>query len=274
MHQNWAAVAVLALSLGVSAPAYAGWEQVDNGRDYVYRLDDGSIAKDCFIDGYYVDMDGVWVPCLDLELEANRCYTALKGASDLRVKVADGYNNNEVIKVATYMRDLRMVGTKSILCSFSSTGEKYVQVSGVSYYQIEADDAFCDKYLTDVANQFRHIESDRDKVIALNDWMIEQFEYDYSEKNSTIKALIDTKTGTCLPYSAMFKRICNKMGIQCDIIQGTAQSNIGIGRHAWNRVYIDGVAYYNDTCWNDTSRRSQDYLLISLEQISKDHWED
>lgn len=273
MHQKLAVTAILALTLGVSTPVYAGWEQVGEG-GYVYRLDDSSIAKDCFIDGYYVDMDGVWVPCLDLELEANRCYTALKEASDMRVKVTDGRSHDEVLKIATYMRDLRMVGTKSILCSFSSTGEKFVQVPGVPYHQMEADDIFCDIYLTDVANKFRHFESDRDKIVALNSWMIEQFEYDYSGNNSTIKALIDTKTGTCLPYSAFFKRVCNKLGIQCDIVQGISKSNLGTGRHVWNRVYIDGVVLYNDTCWNDTSRKSQDYLLVTLEQISKDHWEE
>ena len=106
----------------------------------------------------------------------------------MRVKVTDGRSNDEVLKIATYMRDLRMVGTKSILCSFSSTGEKFIQVPGVPHHQMEADDIFCDIYLTDVANKFRHFESDRDKVTALNSWMIEQFEYDYSGNNSTIKA--------------------------------------------------------------------------------------
>ena len=58
----------------------------------------------------------------------------------------------------------------------------------------------------------------------------------------------------------------NTLGIPTDYVRGYSNG----GRHGWNRVLVDGVYYYIDVTWNDSTGTNQ-WLMISEAQMSLDH---
>lgn len=74
----------------------------------------------------------------------------------------------------------------------------------------------------------------------------------YSAGVSSSDSLFSSGVGNCNAYASAFKQMCNAMGLQCDIVAGTAYNGSGWIGHAWNIVYISGVGYYVDVCFADT----------------------
>jgi transglutaminase/protease-like cytokinesis protein 3 len=58
-----------------------------------------------------------------------------------------------------------------------------------------------------------------------------------------------------MTYALMFKEMCDIANIECEYIPGSAG-----GPHAWNRVKVNDVWYWNDVTWYD-SRKNENYYL-------------
>ncbi len=103
---------------------------------------------------------------------------------------------------------------------------------------------------------------------AVDAYLCAHMEYNYNYY--TIKDAIANNRGRCQGYANAFKCIMERLGIPTVYVRGTANG----GNHAWNRSEINGVYYYTDVCWNDEgSNSTKKYLLVSYEEISKDHLE-
>ena len=100
--------------------------------------------------------------------------------------------------------------------------------------------------------------TEKDAVIAINNYVCSLIDYELSQGDFYLA--LQTGKGNCRTYACIFKMMCNQVGIECDYIEGFANG----GGHAWNRVYIGGVPYWVDACWNDGGNQ---YLL------SADLWE-
>ena len=113
--------------------------------------------------------------------------------------------------------------------------------------------------------------SDREVAIALNNYLCAIAEYDHSYSRHSAMAIFTQGLGVCQSYANAYWRLMNAAGIPTDYISGQAFNGVQTGSHGWNRVLIDGAYYYVDVTWNDTC--SNQYLLLSYEQISYDHFE-
>lgn len=100
--------------------------------------------------------------------------------------------------------------------------------------------------------------TEKDAIIAINNYVCDLITYELSQGDFYLA--LQTGKGNCRTYACIFKMMCNQIGIECDYIEGFANG----GGHAWNRVYIGGVPYWVDCCWNDGGNQ---YLL------SADLWE-
>ncbi len=89
----------------------------------------------------------------------------------------------------------------------------------------------------------------------------------------------------CDGYSRLFKALCDRAGIKCEIIRGYARTNYGTGRfsvnHTWNAVYIDNAWQLLDVTWasgiisygNEYIRQFNNfYFLTPPEQFIQDHY--
>jgi len=110
--------------------------------------------------------------------------------------------------------------------------------------------------------------SDREIAVAMNNYLCAILTYDNSYSSYTTVSALTSGRAICQGYANAYWRLMNAAGIPTDYVRGYANG----GRHGWNRCLIDGVYYYVDVTWND-SLGNNNYLLISYDQISRDHTE-
>ena len=90
-------------------------------------------------------------------------------------------------------------------------------------------------------------DTDEEKVKAIYEWMIHNFEYDY-EYNPVIQYFNAHKTlskrkGICYDFAHLFAALCRSQNIPCYVVDGDKCDDVQY-HHTWNRVY------FNDSWWN------------------------
>lgn len=123
-------------------------------------------------------------------------------------------------------------------------------------------------YQSVIENNITENMSQKEKIIAINNWIQEnmQYDYNYKQRNQLIETLkekygehypefyIDSilyHYGVCSDYSEMFYTFCVLMDIPCISISGTAYNSGEWGNHKWNVVKLeDENLYHIDTTWN------------------------
>ncbi len=75
----------------------------------------------------------------------------------------------------------------------------------------------------------------------------------------------------CKGYAEAMLELMRCAGIRCEIVTGEAPSE---GRHAWNRVFVDGEPYYVDVTWYDNDNFLENfddgklnYLFMTEEEL-------
>ncbi len=93
-----------------------------------------------------------------------------------------------------------------------------------------------------VANTF---QTDYDKAKAVYDYLIDNYDYDWSLTKTKEYEMFKTGEGVCTAYSLAYKDIMQELGIPCLTV---SSSEIA---HMWNVVQIDGNWYNVDVSWGD-----------------------
>lgn len=110
--------------------------------------------------------------------------------------------------------------------------------------------------LIQLANKLTEgLNTDKEKVDAAYKYVISNIKYDYNKINTistdyvpNIESTIDSKTGICYDYSALFAGILRSQGIPTKLVKGyKAGLNV---YHAWNEVYLDGKWITVDTTFD------------------------
>ena len=90
-------------------------------------------------------------------------------------------------------------------------------------------------------------DSDAEKVQAIYNWMIANFEYDYDYQTPlqyfNVRRTLSTRKGVCYDFANLFAALCRSQNIPCYVVDGTPYDR-STQDHTWNRVYYDG-------CWWD-----------------------
>ncbi|MDR1899371.1 MAG: hypothetical protein LBQ55_05125 [Treponema sp.] len=102
-------------------------------------------------------------------------------------------------------------------------------------------------------------------------------------------SVVKTRLAVCEGYSNLFKRLCDEINVECEVVHGYAR---GVGsspfvdeapsgsNHAWNMVNIEGAWYFIDTTWDAGNLRGSsfqadyttDYLFIKPEHFIYNHF--
>ena len=89
--------------------------------------------------------------------------------------------------------------------------------------------------------------TDAEKVQAIYNWMIANFEYDYNYQTLlqyfNVRRTLSTRKGVCYDFANLFAALCRSQNIPCYVVDGTPYDR-STQDHTWNRVYYDG-------CWWD-----------------------
>ena len=114
--------------------------------------------------------------------------------------------------------------------------------------------------------------SDWDKAIAINNYLCNFCDYDYTYTyRSTFDALTHGQV-VCQGYANAYKKLMEAAGVKTDYISGKGWTGSEWGSHGWNRVTIGGVYYYVDVTWNDCLRGNY-YLLMDYDTFHYDHYQ-
>lgn len=128
--------------------------------------------------------------------------------------------------------------------------------------------------------------SERDKIKAVHDWIINHTQYDMAnydkgtipDDSYSIAGVMLNGKAVCSGYAATFDYFMYVLGIEHEHVSGEATNSKGItGDHSWNRVLLGNQWYYVDCTWDDpVSSDGKDilrytYFMISNAEMSKNH---
>lgn len=106
---------------------------------------------------------------------------------------------------------------------------------------------------------------DEQKVLWINQYIIENYEYDDEDRNWDLADMLETGKGVCSGYTQMFTVLARKAGLEVSFAQSNALN------HVWNVVKVDGEWYNVDVTWNDSSGQDHMYLLLSDAEMQRRH---
>ena len=113
-----------------------------------------------------------------------------------------------------------------------------------------------------------------EKVQVINEYIINRYSYDYTQKSLSVYSALTTSVAICQGYSMTAYKMFNYAGIENRIIVGKIKDV----PHSWNTVKIEGNWYQLDITNNDSIEKnkyflvSDDYLVINQYSWDKDKY--
>ena len=85
--------------------------------------------------------------------------------------------------------------------------------------------------------------TDEEKVKAIHEWIIHNFEYDYGYtpivQYSNVHQTVESRKGICYDFAHLFAALCRSQNVPCYVVDGTPYDPAK-DCHTWNRVYFNG----------------------------------
>lgn len=161
------------------------------------------------------------------------------------------------------------VFSKDTVVSFDYSDNERKVSYAVTKEQRDIMKATLEEKVEEILKEAEKFNSDYEKEKFFNDYICQNTEYDKeTELSHTSFSCLVLGKALCEGYSRAFKLLCNKAGIECDLIVGTADDT----GHMWNSVNIDGKHSFVDVTWNDTENSDRYmYFNITGSQLGFDH---
>lgn len=113
-------------------------------------------------------------------------------------------------------------------------------------------------------------DTDAEKVQAIYNWMIVNFEYDYDYQTLLqyfdVRRILRTRKGVCYDFANLFAALCRSQNIPCYVVDGTPYDR-STEDHTWNRVYYDGCWWDLDVT-NDITRIANGKNLYGFRELT------
>lgn len=106
-------------------------------------------------------------------------------------------------------------------------------------------------------------DTDEEKVKAIYNWIIHNFEYDYECKlivqYFNVRKTLITRKGICYDFSHLFSALCRSQNIPCYVVDGDKRNNLNY-HHTWNRVYFYDSWWQLDLTFDSIQNKEQGQL--------------
>ena len=106
--------------------------------------------------------------------------------------------------------------------------------------------------------------TDEEKVKAIHEWMIHNFEYDYGYtpivQYSNVHQTVETRKGICYDFAHLFAALCRSQNISCYVVDG-APYDPAKDCHTWNRVFFNGSWWNVDVTHDIVENQKQNELF-------------
>jgi len=153
----------------------------------------------------------------------------------------------------------------------SRTGDYFLEITP-TYFDTAAERAAVRTYVDQVALQlFRSDMSEQEKLLAVNDFLVRNFEYDQSLSIYSVYPFITQNTGVCQSYAQLAVMLLLAGNMEAYPIAGTSDSVA----HAWVGVRVDGVWYefdptYDDSIGYQNAATRVEYLMRTHEDMVRE----
>lgn len=134
----------------------------------------------------------------------------------------------------------------------------------------------------------KDLTTQHEKLRVIFRWITENIDYKEGNKSDDPYVVLKTKKAVCIGYAVLLKKMCETVGIECEVIPGFSKRNIDDfnmdfkkSDHAWNAVKLYGKWYLTDvtwaTCYYDEKKRKiikdydNTYFLTDPVYFSKKH---
>lgn len=111
-------------------------------------------------------------------------------------------------------------------------------------------------------------ETDEDKVKAIYEWIIHNFEYDYDYnafiQYFNVRRTLRTHKGVCYDFSNLFAALCRSQNVPCYVVDGTSYKTAA--QHTWNRVYYDG-SWWDVDVTNDIGAIKEECIFYGFKKL-------
>lgn len=112
-------------------------------------------------------------------------------------------------------------------------------------------------------------DTDAEKVQAIYNWMIMNFEYDYDYQTLlqyfNVRRTLSTRKGVCYDFANLFAALCRSQNIPCYVVDGAPYDRT-THDHTWNRVYYAGFWWDVDVT-NDISCTASRKTLCGFHKL-------
>ena len=115
-------------------------------------------------------------------------------------------------------------------------------------------------------------DTDEEKVQAIYQWIIYNFEYDYDYyafiQYFNVRRTLRTHKGVCYDFSNLFAAFCRSQNIPCYVVDGISYETAA--QHTWNRVYNNN-SWWDVDVTNDTTANQNNEKLYGFRKLECSH---
>ena len=129
----------------------------------------------------------------------------------------------------------------------TKNGKAYSLNIAYSYTEKEVLEtmAYIDNKVREVVKIANTFQSDYDKAKAVYEYLIDNYNYDWSLSNINEYELFKSGKGVCSAFSLAYKDILQELNIPCEVVISKEMA------HQWNIIQLDGEWYNVDVAWGD-----------------------
>jgi len=136
----------------------------------------------------------------------------------------------------------------------------------VTYLTTKEQEEYIDRELRKITESLINPNmSDLDKVKVINNYIINRYDYDNTQKSIDVYSALTSSITVCQGYSMTAYKMFNYAGIENRIIIGRIKDT----PHSWNLVKIQGNWYQLDITNNDSIEINKYFLISDETLISK-----
>lgn len=130
--------------------------------------------------------------------------------------------------------------------------------------------------LETIENEVKNIKSqtneqmtDFEKILAVHDYIVANYEYDGDYEIRTLYPMIVEKKAVCQGYAYLFQIAMKELGFECVTVPSNECS------HMWNKIKLNGEWYNVDLTSDDPTKNrstniSHEYFLLNDDEIKND----
>jgi len=96
-------------------------------------------------------------------------------------------------------------------------------------------------------------DTDEEKIKAIYEWMILNFEYDYDcepfIQYFNVRKTLSARKGICYDFAHLFAAFCRSQNVPCYVVDGTKIDNANY-HHTWNQVFFNSSWWHVDVTFD------------------------